>query len=205
MEPSSSTTAETPLAIDAPSKSYPNPTLPSPTIVLHPRREPFEHGLLPIPKLIFTDGTLTLTSIKQKLLNTATKPSQITSSVLAEVVDIPIDQAVLVIDTLVSVLPQLSPQPTDEDEEGVVDVNDLMLFLYIQSYKRLLTRTHKDSATVTDVWPSTSVFDGVLSTLSPLQVRISVIFVFLEYFVLFCLRFFWYPVLITYSSSQLFI
>lgn len=50
-----------------------------------------------------------------------------------------------------------------------VNVFDLILFLYIQSYKRLLPRTHKDSAAVADVWPSTSAFDGYLSALSPLQ------------------------------------
>lgn len=46
---------------------------------------------------------------------------------------------------------------------------DLVIFLYIQSYKRLLPRGHKDSAAVADVWPSTSAFDGFLSALSPLQ------------------------------------
>ncbi|KAG5615869.1 hypothetical protein H5410_015693 [Solanum commersonii] len=34
---------------------------------IHPRRDPFEHRLLPIPKLIFTDGTQTLGPIKDKL------------------------------------------------------------------------------------------------------------------------------------------
>lgn len=48
-------------------------------------------------------------------------------------------------------------------------MNDLVLFLYIQSYKKLLPRSHKDSAAVADVWPSTSAFDGYLSALSPLQ------------------------------------
>ncbi|KAL2658903.1 hypothetical protein AAZV13_03G053400 [Glycine max] len=42
-----------------------------------------------------------------------------------------------------------------------VDVHDLILFLYIQSYKRLLPRMHKDSTTVANVWPSTSAFDGL--------------------------------------------
>ncbi|KAI8547635.1 hypothetical protein RHMOL_Rhmol07G0210600 [Rhododendron molle] len=32
-----------------------------------------------------------------------------------------------------------------------------------------MPRTHKDSATVVDVWSSTSAFDGYLSALSPLQ------------------------------------
>ena len=51
-----------------------------------------------------------------------------------------------------------------------VNVFDLIIFLYIQSYKRLLPRGHKDSAAVADVWPSTSAFDGFLSALTPLQV-----------------------------------
>lgn len=45
----------------------------------------------------------------------------------------------------------------------------LVLFLYIQNYKRLLPKGHKDSASVADVWPSNSAFDGFLSQLSPLQ------------------------------------
>lgn len=57
----------------------------------------------------------------------------------------------------------------DVEASGGVDVCDLILFLYVQSYKRLLPKTHKDSAAVADVWPSTSAFDGYLSALSPLQ------------------------------------
>ena len=48
---------------------------------------------------------------------------------------------------------------------------DLVLFLYIQSFKRLVPKGHKDSAAVADVWPSNSAFDGFLSALSPLQVN----------------------------------
>ncbi|CBI30042.3 unnamed protein product, partial [Vitis vinifera] len=59
--------------------------------------------------------------------------------------------------------------PGSEIDAVGADVYDLILFLYIQSYKRLLPRTHKDSAAVADVWPSTSAFDGYLSALSPLQ------------------------------------
>lgn len=51
------------------------------------------------------------------------------------------------------------------------DVYDLILLLYIQSYKKLLPRSNKDPASVADVWPSTSAFDGYFSALSPLQVR----------------------------------
>ncbi|EMS61357.1 hypothetical protein TRIUR3_14905 [Triticum urartu] len=49
------------------------------------------------------------------------------------------------------------------------DLRDVLLFLYIQSYKRLVPRPHKDSPVVADVWPSTSAFDGYLSALSPIQ------------------------------------
>lgn len=59
--------------------------------------------------------------------------------------------------------------PTEIDEIGV-NVYDFLIFLYIQGYKRLLPKGHKDSAAVADVWPSTSAFDGFLSALSPLQV-----------------------------------
>lgn len=58
----------------------------------------------------------------------------------------------------------------DEVDSVGVNVYDLMMFLYIQSYKRLLPKGHKDSAAVADVWPSTSAFDGFLSALTPLQV-----------------------------------
>lgn len=62
--------------------------------------------------------------------------------------------------------------PEEIDEAGV-NVFDLLVFLYIQNYKRLLPKGHKDSAAVADVWPSTSAFDGFLSVLSPLQVMIT--------------------------------
>lgn len=63
----------------------------------------------------------------------------------------------------------MNAKPSEIESVGV-DVYDLILFLYIQSYKRLLPRGHRDSPAVTDVWPSTSAFDGFLSALSPLQV-----------------------------------
>lgn len=62
-----------------------------------------------------------------------------------------------------------------EIDSVLVNVYDLLLFLYIQSYKRLLPRGHKDSAAVADVWPSTSAFDGYLSALSPLQVILGLV------------------------------
>ncbi|KAG2686976.1 hypothetical protein I3760_09G031900 [Carya illinoinensis] len=146
---------------------------PNPLSLLHPRREPFEHGLLPIPKLVFTDPTQSLIPLKQSLLSSSDTTRRVDSACLSESLQISLDHARLVLDTLASVLhsdsdPLFSSKPDDIDSVAA-DVHDLLLFLYIQSYKKLLPRTHKDSAAVADVWPSTSAFDGYLSALSPLQ------------------------------------
>ncbi|XP_073034906.1 uncharacterized protein [Primulina eburnea] len=156
-----------------PQPEQPPSTPVAPTYYLHPRREPFEHGLLPIPKLIFTDGTQTLSQIKSVLLSSDSN-YRVSSETLSRVLQVPIDHARLLLETLSSVLHKDSDPlanarvPKDIDEVGV-DVFDLLVFLYIQSYKRLLPKGHKDSAAVADVWPSTSAFDGFLSALSPLQ------------------------------------
>ncbi|KAL5154949.1 TBCC domain-containing protein 1 [Glycine soja] len=147
-----------------------------PTTVVHPRREPFEHGLLPIPRLIFSDPAQTLIPLKQKLLELSSN-QRVDLAAISESLQISIEHARLVLDTLASILhsdsePLVVANLVEIDSVGV-DVHDLVLFLYIQSYKRLLPRTHKDSAAVTDVWPSTSAFDGYLSALSPLQVNSS--------------------------------
>lgn len=153
--------------------SIPNP---NPNSLIHPRREPFEHGLLPIPKLIFPDPIQTLTQLRQKLIS----HPRVDYATLADTLQISADHAKLVLDTLASVLhneadPLVKAQPGEIDSVGA-DLHDLILFLYIQSYKKLLPRTHKDSAAVADVWPSTSAFDGYLSALSPLQVLFLVFF-----------------------------
>ncbi|KAJ8534170.1 hypothetical protein K7X08_007494 [Anisodus acutangulus] len=160
--PSSTTTATTTITTTAP------------PIYIHPRREPFEHGLLPIPKLIFTDGSQTLISIRNKLLAlSSTSSYRANSEAIAESLQISNENARLVIETIASVLhndsdPIVTVNSSDIRSVGV-NVFDLMLFLYIQSYKRLLPKGHKDSAAVADVWPSTSAFDGFISALSPLQ------------------------------------
>uniref|UniRef100_A0A7C9E7B1 TBCC domain-containing protein 1 n=1 Tax=Opuntia streptacantha TaxID=393608 RepID=A0A7C9E7B1_OPUST len=149
------------------------PPSPDP-IHLHTRREPFEYGLLPIPKLIFSDGTATLGVLKEKLLQRCSSDSlRVNSAAIADCLQISGDHSRLVLDTLAAVLPSdsdplVSAKP-DEVESAGVNVFDLIIFLYIQTYKRLLPRGHKDLAAVTDVWPSTSAFDGYLSALSPLQ------------------------------------
>ncbi|XP_077215073.1 uncharacterized protein LOC143849774 [Tasmannia lanceolata] len=150
-----------------PSASSPSSSSKEP-LLLHARREPFEYGLLPIPKLIFSDATSTLIPLKQKLLqkSSSSQSSRINASTISETLQISIETAHLILETLSSVLP--SDSDPEIDSVGA-NINDLILFLYIQSYKRLLPKTHKDSAAVADVWPSTSAFDGCLSALSPLQ------------------------------------
>lgn len=136
---------------------------------LRPRREAFEHGLLPIPKLVFPEGTLTqtLAQLKERL---APGGARVGAVALSEALQIPAEQAALALGTLAAVLPAEDPL-LGEDGAGEADLRDLLLFLYIQSYKRLVPRAHKDSPAVADVWPSTSAFDGYLSALSPIQVR----------------------------------
>ncbi|KAJ8899980.1 hypothetical protein K2173_024091 [Erythroxylum novogranatense] len=159
-------------SVEQPSTSASEPSTPaSPysSSLLHPRREPFEHGLLPIPKLIFPDLTQTLTQLKQTLAGR----TRVDSATLSESLQISAVHARLVLETLASVLhsesdPLVKALSGEIDSVGA-DFRDLILFLYIQSYKKLLPRSHKDSAAVADVWPSTSAFDGYLSALSPLQ------------------------------------
>ncbi|KAK3156263.1 hypothetical protein QOZ80_2AG0104930 [Eleusine coracana subsp. coracana] len=151
-----------------PPEMAPSPAAPPPAL-LRPRREAFEHGLLPIPKLIFPEGTLaqTLAQLKEKLVDAA-PGGRVGAETLAEALQIPHEQAALALGTLAAVLP--TEDPALADGGGTADLRDLLLFLYIQSYKRLVPRSaHKDSPAVADVWPSTSAFDGYLSQLSPIQ------------------------------------
>ncbi|XP_076958406.1 uncharacterized protein LOC143634130 [Bidens hawaiensis] len=151
---------------------------PEPPPLIHPRREPFEHGLIPLQKLIFTDGSQTLASVRDKLLQSVQSDNgnnnRINSAVVSETLQIASEHARLVLDIIASVLysdsdPLVTAKPDEVDAVGV-NVYDLIVFLYIQSFKRLLPRGgHKDSAVVADVWPSTSAFDGFLSALTPLQ------------------------------------
>lgn len=160
--------------VEPPASSSPS-TARDPASLIHPRREPFEHGLLPIPKLIFTDPTQTLIPLKQRLVEHYSPSQRVNSAAISEALQISIEHARLVLDTIASILhseadPLVRAKHDGEVDSVGVDVHDLVLFLYIQSYKRLLPRTHKDAAAVADVWPSTSAFDGYLSALSPLQV-----------------------------------
>ncbi|KAG8094816.1 hypothetical protein GUJ93_ZPchr0012g21077 [Zizania palustris] len=94
--------------------------------------------------------------------------ARVGAAALADALQIPAEQAALALGTLAAVLPVEDPA-LGEDGSGAADLRDVLLFLYIQSYKRLVPRSHKDSPAVADVWPSTSAFDGYLSALSPIQ------------------------------------
>lgn len=190
-------------------------------LFLHLRREPFEYGLLPLPNLMFTDGTSTLKGVREKLIQNSftytvnnnnhssnnddnnndnngevsrSYSRRVNATGIAESLQISEDHARVVIDTLASVLPEhgqgggvadplIHASYVDVDSIGA-DVYDLILFLFIQTYKKLVPRTHKDAASVADVWPSTSAFDGIFASLSPLQVR---------QIVVHCLSLFIYP------------
>jgi TBCC domain-containing protein 1 len=91
--------------------------------------------------------------------------------------DISESHAHLVLDTLASVLNEaggvvdcLATTPVTEIDSVGADVDDLLIYLYIQTYRRVPSRPHRGAADVADVWPSTSAIDGFLPALSPLQV-----------------------------------
>ncbi|XP_047317065.1 uncharacterized protein LOC124920594 isoform X3 [Impatiens glandulifera] len=86
-----------------------NPTSRESDPIIHPRRELSEHGLLPIPKLIFSDGNQTLTYINDKFLNLSASSSTHQDSfshsiAISETLQISLDHARLLLDTLASVL-----------------------------------------------------------------------------------------------------
>ncbi len=106
------------------------------------------------------------------------RQKRVATAAIAASLELSEAHAHLVLDTLASILP-------DEGEEGVdylartplkeidsvgADVDDVLLYLYVQSYGRVPSRPHRDAAAVADVWPSTSAIDRLLPSPSPLQV-----------------------------------
>ncbi|KAI8531058.1 hypothetical protein RHMOL_Rhmol11G0107900 [Rhododendron molle] len=127
--------------------------------IIHPRREPFEHGILP-----HTEAHLHRAHPNPTLPQANPIPPSPRACLVRGPPDPP-NHARLIVDTIAVI----HYSDCDIEAGGGVDVCVLIQFLYVQLYKRLLPRTHKDSATVVDVWSSTSAFDGYLSALSPLQ------------------------------------
>ena len=176
----------------------------SSSTLLRVRREPFEYGLLPLPMLIFPDPTTALRELRSKFISSdiseeaaaasaeeeeelgqhlPLSPHHIDADGLAHILDLSDEEALLVLETLTSVLPDTPPfsekgTPSSSSSSSsagkpapVICLDDLILFLYIQGYKKPPIRPHKAAAaSVAEVWPSTSAFDRLISTLSPLQV-----------------------------------
>jgi TBCC domain-containing protein 1 len=118
----------------------PAPATSSPAALLRPQREAFEHGLLPIPKLIFPEGMLaqTLAQLKEKLA-ASVPDGRVRAAALAKAQQIPQEQAALALGTLAAMLPAEDPVLGDGAMDGAAaDIRDVLLFLYIQSYKRLV-------------------------------------------------------------------
>ncbi|KAG6555315.1 hypothetical protein Mapa_003358 [Marchantia paleacea] len=166
---------------------------------LHVRREPFEYGLLPLPSLIINEGVYAFRNLRTKLVehvlptpswpvsNAATVnvgshgkfgKKRVASAGIAASLGLQEAHAHLVLDTLASVLPDeggdidpLARSSVPDIESVGADIDDVVLLLYIQTYKRVPPRAHKDAASVADVWPTPSVFDGFLNATSPLQTR----------------------------------
>jgi TBCC domain-containing protein 1 len=165
---------------------------------LHVRREAFEYGLLPLPNLVHSDVVTGLRNLRVKLLQQAppistwslsissnashTGPAsggrkRVATAGIAAALEISESHAHLVLDTLASVLNEaggvvdcLATTPVTEIDSVGADVDDLLIYLYIQTYRRVPSRPHRGAADVADVWPSTSAIDGFLPALSPLQV-----------------------------------
>eukprot|EP00245_Coleochaete_scutata_P005902 TRINITY_DN19890_c0_g1_i1.p1 TRINITY_DN19890_c0_g1~~TRINITY_DN19890_c0_g1_i1.p1 ORF type:complete len:624 (+),score=88.25 TRINITY_DN19890_c0_g1_i1:106-1872(+) len=163
---------------------------------LHVRREPFEFGLLPLPSLMQTEGISALKNLRSRLLSHGSggtepmtsssssspdPPRRITIEAIATCLGLSEAQGRLLLETLASVLPDegmerdpLTTAPAANVEVVGADLDHLVLFLYLQLYKRLPHRTHRDASAIGDVWPSTSPFDGfAASPSSPLQLKAS--------------------------------
>lgn len=165
------------------------------------RREPFDYGLLPLSSLIINEGVPAFKALRGKLLEQALpvpistdestttedggsqgkfSKNRVNSAGIAASLDLPETHAHLLLETLASVLPDegadvdpLACKPVAEIESIGADIDDVVLFLYIQTFKKVLPRPHKDAVAVSDVWPTPSVFDGFLSPTSLLQARAS--------------------------------
>lgn len=167
---------------------------------LHVRREVFEYGILPLPSLVHSDVVTGLRNFRVKLLQQAppistwslsissdasyTSPAsggrkRVATAGIATALEVTEAHAQLMLDTLASVLNEeggvvdsLAIAPATEIDSVGVDVDDLLIFLYIQTYRRVPSRPHRGAADVADVWPSTSAIDRFLPSPSPMQVPI---------------------------------
>ncbi|CAM6051077.1 unnamed protein product [Sphagnum compactum] len=107
------------------------------------------------------------------------RQKRVATAAIAASLELSEAHAHLVLDTLASILPdegeegvdRLARTPLKEIDSVGADVDDVLLYLYVQSYRRVPSRPHRDAAAVADVWPSTSAIDRLLPSPSPLQAR----------------------------------
>jgi TBCC domain-containing protein 1 len=106
------------------------------------------------------------------------RQKRVATAAIAASLELSEAHAHLVLDTLASILPdegeegvdRLARTPVKEIDSVGADVDDVLLYLYVQSYRRVPSRPHRDAAAVADVWPSTSAIDRLLPSPSPFQV-----------------------------------
>eukprot|EP00899_Mesostigma_viride_P002529 jgi/Mesvir1/12277/Mv00487-RA.1 len=133
---------------------------------LHVRRNPFVYGLLPLLPLIprLSEGVPFLRSLKDRFLTSTGGSRSIPRSTVSAVLGLSDLHATVVLETLVSVLPDgISASSSDNDgnetmaEAEIIDSVDLyalLIFLYLQNYHKPLIRPQRDAATVADHWPT---------------------------------------------------
>eukprot|EP00897_Mesotaenium_endlicherianum_P003018 jgi/Mesen1/2744/ME000169S01914 len=153
---------------------------------VHVRREPFDYGLLPLPSLMHNDGVPALRQLRSEIFAKAVaspspdpaSPSSSSASYspaspriklsdIASALGLTEGQAHLVLDALASVLPadaldEPSGQvPSTEVDSPGANIDYLIIFLFIQVYRRVPHRPHKDATVLADVWPQPpSPFDN---------------------------------------------
>ncbi|XP_047317064.1 uncharacterized protein LOC124920594 isoform X2 [Impatiens glandulifera] len=134
-----------------------NPTSRESDPIIHPRRELSEHGLLPIPKLIFSDGNQTLTYINDKFLNLSASSSTHQDSfshsiAISETLQISLDHARLLLDTLASVL-HCDSDPLVTADSAEVDGGWIRAYPFIKNFNSIhfnvILLAHEDLATYT--------------------------------------------------------
>ena len=142
------------------------------SLYLYLRFQPFEYGLLPFSDPSFvsadTSSSSTLTRLRSKMhrysLNLH-RNRRINAAGISLCLGIMYEQAQLLLETFASVSPPTYDDAIYNASLGEIDsvgasIDDLIMFLYIQNYRRAPIRPHKDASLVEDVWP----LDGSSST-----------------------------------------
>lgn len=100
---------------------------------------------------------------------------------IAAALELTEEYAQLILETLASTLndegtivDRLASSLVNEIESVGADIDDLLLYLYLQTYRRAPSRPHRDASSVADVWPCTSAIDGILPASTLLKAGTSI-------------------------------